>query len=70
MEEIVKEIPQWKKNQFRYINEYSKEHYHRMTVQLTKVGEEEKLQNALKESSNKNRTLIELALLGLSVIRN
>ena len=70
MEEIVKEIPQWKKNQLRYINEYSKKPYHRMTVQLTKIGEEEKLWNALSESNNKNRTLIELALLGLSVIRN
>ena len=69
MEEVVKTIPQWKKNQFRYINRYNKEHYHRLTVQISNKGEEEELWIAIKDSESKNKALIELAILGLKAIK-
>ena len=60
-----KKFPQWKLNQFKYINRYNKEHYHRLTVQISNKGEEEELWNAIKDSSSKNKALIQLAIKGL-----
>ena len=69
MEEVVKDIPRWRKNKFRYINRYNKEHYHRLTVQISNKGEEEDLWISIKDSESKNKALIELAKIGLRQIK-
>ncbi len=60
-----KEQPRWKQNQFKYINRYNKEHYHRLTVQISVKGEEAELWDAIKDSPSKNKALIQLAIKGL-----
>ena len=57
--------PRWKINQFKYINEYNKTHYHRVTVQISKDGDDALLWEAVKDAKSKNEAIKALAIKGL-----
>lgn len=59
------ERPVWKQNKLNYIKEYTKSHYHRITLQISTEGEDAELWNAIKDAASKNRAIKELAMKGL-----
>lgn len=57
----------WKENKSVYIQNYMNKHYKRFTVQFKLDDENDsKIWNELLKSKNKNKTLKELVLKGLS----